>query len=334
MKRCDLMPQTFHLKQPRKMNISRLKNIVIVAALALAPFIGQSQTKANGKVLITGTRFTYPLVEKWIGEFKKAYPDVEVRILSRGTTSADSGNLIINAHQLKPEEIKAGYEFVNISRYALLPVSNSTNPLNEKWLKKGFKESDVKEIFFEGENYYEDANKKAKKKPEFTPTVYTREQKACAPTAFAQHFGYTQDNIKGKGVSGDDKFLIYAIKKDSSGITYNNPGYIYDVKSRAVVPGVTVIPYDLNENGKVDDNENFYANLDDVITNLESSNSKVVPVEFVNISFPKTFTAENNNLKLFLDYVLNEGQKFNHEFGLLNLDESILAKQKALLGKN
>jgi phosphate transport system substrate-binding protein len=312
--------------------MKNLKYTSLAALLVLLAFTSYSQTKENGKVLISGTRFTYPLVEKWISEFNKTYPDVEVRILPRKSSKEDSANLVINAHQINPENLKPGYEYINIGRYALLAISNSNNPANEKWLKKGLKESEVKKLFFEDANYFESENTKNKKKEkDFQPTVYTREEKACAPIAFANHYGFQQENIKGKGVSGDDKYLIYALKKDSSAITYNNPGYVFDLKTRTVVPGITIIPYDLNENGKVDEDENFYSDLDQLIQNAESNKSGALPVEHVNISYPKQFNSSNNNIKLFLDFVLREGQKFNHEYGFLNLDNDLLAKQKALL---
>jgi phosphate transport system substrate-binding protein len=218
----------------------------------------------------------------------------------------------------------------------LLPVANAKNPSNRELLKKGLTATDVKEIFFEKDDFLEEASKKGKKKGKstFVATVYTREEKACAPTAFANHYGFSQENINGTGVSGDDKYLIHAVRKDSSGITYNNAGYIYDLTTREPINGIAVIPYDLNENGKIDENEHFYNNLDDLVNNLESVENQVVPIEHINISYPKIISQENNNLKLFLDYILTEGQKFNHEFGFLNLETEHLAKQKALLNRN
>jgi len=288
-----------------------------------------AQTSKNGKVLITGTRFTYPLVEKWISEFKIKYPDVEVKILPRGLTTPESGNIVINAHKLLPNEIKQGYTTINITKYALLAVANANNPIIKEYAK-GLKEKDIKDLFFE-KDVLENNEKDKKKKNKFQPTIYTREQKACAPITFASHYGFTQDNIIGKGISGDDKHLINAILKDSSGLTYNVPVFIYDLASRKVKPGIKVIPYDLNENGKLDANENIYENLDELITNLESEKNSAIPIEYVNISYPKVINTENNNLGLFINYILNEGQKFNHQFGFIEFDEKTLAKQKDIL---
>lgn len=308
--------------------MKNLRHLLLYTIVALITFNTFSQSRENGKVLITGSRFTYPLVEKWLAEFKKKYPDVEARILPRRSASADSANLIINAHKLLPDEKKAGYETTNINRYVLLAISNSNNPLNEKFLKKGLKEEEIKELFFEKEIFEEEGRKSKKKEKEITPTIYTREEKACAPTAFANRYGYVQDNFKGNRISGDDKFLIYALKKDSFAITYNTPGYVYDLKTRKVQEGITVLPYDLNNNGKVEQDENFYSSLDQLIEKVENNNSTSLPIEYVNISYPKAINKDNKNLKLFLDFILTEGQKFNHEFGFLNNDFDYQANQK------
>ncbi len=315
--------KTKKLKKMKKFRYIKILILVIIYSNSFA------QTAQNGKVLITGTRFTYPLVEKWISEFKIKYPDVEVKILPRGLVTPDSGNIVINAHKLLPNEVKQGYTTINISKYALLPVANANNPLINEYAK-GLREKDIKDLFFE-KDIFESTGKEKKKKNKFQPTIYTREQKACAPTTFASHYGFTQDNIIGKGVSGDDKHLINAILKDSSGLTYNVPVFIYDLTSRKVKPGIKVIPLDLNENGKLDADENIYENLDELIAGLESEKHTAIPVEYVNISYPKVINSDNNNLKLFINYILNEGQQFNHQFGFIDFDQKTLAKQKDIL---
>lgn len=79
---------------------------------------------SENQIVITGTRFTYPLVEKWIWEFKQEHPEIAIKIVSKGTKAADSANFFINAHTLSVDE-KKNRESVAIARYALLPVANS-----------------------------------------------------------------------------------------------------------------------------------------------------------------------------------------------------------------
>ena len=290
-----------------------------------------SQTAADGKVVVTGTRFSYPLVEKWIEEFKKEYPNVPFRLITRGNLNVDSANLMINAHKLHPEEIKGGNYVVNIGRYALLPVANAKNPLVAEWNKKGIKEKQLKKLFFKKyDPYGEEEEVKEKHKNEYKPTVYTRAQKACAPISFARYFGFEQDDILGKPIGGDDKHLITAIENDTNGITYNNLGFIYDINTRKVKNKLAVVPIDLNGNGKIDEDESFYNNLDDLISRLEKGKITDIPVEYLNISYQSQAVETNKNLNLFLEWVLSKGQQYNHAFGFLDFEPEVLAKQKEI----
>lgn len=305
---------------------------IVAILVSLFTSYANAQTAANGKVLITGSRFTYTLVEKWIQDFKKQYPGVEVRILPRGSASADSGNLIINAHQLQKEEIKANYAVINIGKYAILPVANANNPLYlSEYKEKGISPKEIKKLYFQEFDEYGDViNKKKKKEGEYEPNLYTRDQKACAPTAFANFYSLKQENLKGKGILGDDKHLLNAVKKDTNGLTYNVLSNIYDLNTRKVPNGLAVLPIDQDGNGKLTEEEKIYDNLDNLISNIEQGKEKQIPVEYVNISYPLQVSAENNNLKLFVQYILTEGQKHNHQYGFLDFEPENLAKQKEL----
>lgn len=162
--------------------------------------------------------------------------------------------------------------------------------------------------------------------------LYTRESRSCAPIAFASHFGYEQSSIKGKGISGDDKYLIHAVKKDTAGVTYNNLGLIYDLSTRKTVEGIAVLPLDLNGNGKLDGDEKIFDNLDKVIEKLEKEEISSVPVENINVVYD--LANDNKNIRLFLSWVLDQGQKYNHDYGFLNFDTETLSKQKEILTLN
>ncbi len=308
-----------------------MKAKLLFFVLVMGVFSLQAQ---NGKVIITGSRFTYPLLEKWIAEFSKTNPDVAFRIIARGGPNVDSANVIINAHTLSPEEIRPNYSIINIGRYALLPVANSKSPLLAGYEEKGIKPADFKQLFFYKHDAIEEHEKKKKKdNGSYKPTLYTRAQIACAPTTFARYYGFEQADIIGKPIGGDDKHLIQAIQKDTNGLTYNVLGLIYDLKTRAVKPGLTVLPVDLNNNGKLDENEKIYASLDNLTQYLETQNNPKIPIEYVNISIPTNKTDASDNIDRFIKWVLSEGQKYNHEYGFLDFERETLAKQVELLNK-
>ena len=297
----------------------------------LAVFTTTLQAQEHKKIIITGSRFSYPLVNKWIDEFKKVHPEIQFHLIPRGTPNVDSANFIINAHELAAEEIRPNYKVVNISRYILLPVANEKNPLVPKFQKEGIEEDELKKLFFKKYDPLASLDEKKEKKEKYKPTLYTREQKACAPTTFARTYGFEQADILGKPIAGDDNHLILAVKKDTNGITYNNLGFIYDRTTRKVQPGLFVIPVDLNGNGKLDAAENFYGTVDNVIEEVEKKPLSAIATGYVNISYPADHKDNFKDLSIFLSWILEEGQKYNHEFGFLNLEEEILSKQKQLL---
>jgi phosphate transport system substrate-binding protein len=103
-------------------------------------------------------------------------------------------------------------------------------------------------------------------------------------------------------------------------------GYVYDLNTRLPVKGIAILPIDINQNGKLDKEEQIYENLDQVINYLENNpDEKGIPTASVNFVFNKSKT--NETLKLFLNWVLTEGQKYNHELGFINYGTKVQSKQ-------
>jgi len=304
------------------------KRLLNAALLLLASASLNAQNISQEKLVITGTKFTYPLLEKWAKEFEALHPEVDVKVVSK-LQSNETADLKIVSYERKKEEIPQTEKSVVLGKYAILPVANINNPALKNISEKGLKEKEYKELFFEDEN---EQFEEKKKKQKYEVNLYTRESRSCAPIAFADHFGYEQSAIKGKGISGDDKYLIHAVKKDSAGVTYNNLGFIYDLSTRRTVEGIAVLPLDINDNGKLDADEKIFDNLDKVIEKLEKEEISSVPVENVNVVYD---AANNNkNIRLFLSWVLDQGQKYNHDYGFLNFDTETLSKQKEILTLN
>ena len=292
----------------------------LLAVALLTTNFTTNKTDVDTKVIITGTRFTYPIIEKWIIEFKKAYPTVNIRLAPLGSPGVDSANLRITSHDIFEGDLKEGQTYVAVAKYGLLPIANAKSPLVAYYKEKGIQEGDLKELFFT------DNTGKSK-----NYVTYTRESKSCAPISFAAYYGYSFTDLSGTKVPGDDKALLQSLKKDSLGISYNNLGYVYDIHSRKLTEGVAILPLDLNNNGKIEKDEQFYSTLDEVIAKFETTPNKLLATEDVNIVYQKNST--NPNLQLFLKWVLNEGQKFNHEIGFLNFSSKELSKQKLALQK-
>ena len=290
--------------------------------LALSVYVvhGQQSTKAPDTLTYAGTRLTYPLVEGWIKEYKKANPGTVIKLHSKND-SQKSADLNFLAYDLSNEKLKDGEQYVVVSNYAQLPISNSANPLLTGWNKSGLTKQEFKKL------YFKTADQPEEKPAHNTVTIYKRDRPVCATKTFASHYGSDPNDGKGLGVQGDDRTLLEAVLKDTHGVSYNNLGFIYDLKSRKLVPGITVIPSDNNENGKIDSEENIYGDLDQLIQQLEGGSISNVTVDKVNIVFNKNTKPAVGE---FIKWVQTSGQKFNHQYGFLTIDtdSKILAQQK------
>ena len=283
-----------------------------------------SENKASRQVIISGTKFTYPLIEKWIAEYTNINPNANIKLASKTGATKDA-DLNIIAHQPTKEELVENKEIIYAGRYELLPVTNTHNPILPLARKKGLNKKDIDKLFFEVINYEDEPATKEKQK--FAATIYSRDNKACASTALAEYFGHSSSEIRGKKVLGEDIYLLSAIKKDSIGLTYNNLGYLYDVNSRKLKEGIALLPLELKKEAK----DILTGDLDNVIEVLEKHHVETIPVE--KIGFICSQQTAGKEVSDFLKWVLTDGQKFNHAEGFLNLDKQELAEQTNLLNE-
>lgn len=205
-------------------------------------------------------------------------------------------------------------ESVNIARLAILPVVNEKNLSFSKELKKGVKPEELKQIFLKNDEESDESGKGKKSEP--TYTVYTKTPQSGLAIAISSFLGKSAEDLNGVYVTGEDKYLIMSVLEDTTGVTYNNLGLIYDLSKRTVISGIKVLPIDLNSNGKLDKEEQIYDNLDQVLTFLESSKKASVPIEYLSLTSNKN--SSNLEKQNFVKWVKENGQEFNHQYGFLN----------------
>ena len=110
---------------------------------------------------------------------------------------------------------------------------------------------------------------------------------------------------------------------------YNNVAYAYDIKSRKPYPGILVIPVDVDGNGIIDENENFYNTLDDIMKAIAEDRYPSPPArDLYLISKGKPMKQATLD---FLNWILTDGQKFVHEAGYVQLKSEKVEEQKVKL---
>lgn len=161
--------------------------------------------------------------------------------------------------------------------------------------------------------------------------VYTRSDSCGAAETWANYLGgYHQEDLRGVGVYGDPG-LVEAVRKDPLGIGYNNLNYAYDAKSGAPVAGIRVIPIDLDENGALDRDENFYSTKIELIQAIQRGDYPSPPARdlyLVTKGKPQGLTRE------FILWCLTEGQNSVSETGYIPLAEEKRAEELEKIGSS
>jgi hypothetical protein len=196
------------------------------------------------EIYIEDTKFVHSIVEKWISEYKKENSNTTIRIKVNQATENEASNLNIIAHPVSENENK---RVIYMGRYALLPISNTQNPLLGK-ATKGLKRKDLIDLVFEKDVLAEDFDPDEKAK--YTATVYTRGSKSPTAVTLAKYFDQPLERIKGKKIWGDDIYLLNAIQKDETGITFNTLNYVFDLKSRQLKSEISLVPLSLKSRQK------------------------------------------------------------------------------------
>ena len=286
--------------------------------------IQEEQQPARKIVVVTGARFSYKLVEKWIDEYNQVNPHVQIIVESRGSADPLKYDILAEVYE-HDEALKNARQYIHVGRYAVLPVANSASSFARIYGEKGLNADLIKQIFF-----HDIFSDKSKNKTIGTPyTVYTRLQKAGVPAIFSKHFGFHQEDIKGTSIAGADAHLLKAIVRDSLGVTYLPLPLIYDEKTRKPVEGLAVLPVDLNGNKKVSEDEKFYETVDRVIEALDTRDPgriNNIPIDYLHLSVDKT-SASAEAID-FLKWVNEHGHEHLRTFGYLRPEARPTEKEK------
>lgn len=304
-----------------------LKKTLLYLALfvsAVGSLPGFAQTMVPNNITVSGSRFTYDLFRQWILDFNEENPDAVIQIVPRETPYAESANLVINAHNLDALEIREGYEYIKLGRYAILPVANEQNTLVRLYKNRPIRQNELKELYFDPLQEEVESSEVRRVKKQ-SVQLYTRLRFACANTAFASYYGFKVKDIKGRPIAGEDKHLLYAIAKDTSGVTYSIPSIFYDLQTRKIKKGISILKTESLANAIVTRKLDL-SNVDSLTNYLETNTSSVdFPVTYFHISLKKD-VPENSIERKFLQYILTMGQARLHQFGFLNPEEPVRIK--------
>jgi phosphate transport system substrate-binding protein len=255
---------------------------------------------------------------KWAEEFKKIYPQVRIDVSAggagKGVTDALTGLVDIGmvSRELRPEEIRQKAFYVPVVKDAVFPTINAANPVMKELSQKGLKKKVLQDMWVTGQNCTWGQlvgtahNQKIR--------VYTRSDSCGAAETWAKYLGAKQEDLKGVAVYGDPG-VAEAVRKDKSGIGFNNLNYAYDMKTGQPLAGLQVAPIDVNENGLVDSGERLRTKKE-AINAVLSGKYPSPPARDLYLVTKDSFKGLS---KVFVRWILSDGQKYVEEVGYLKI---------------
>jgi phosphate transport system substrate-binding protein len=314
-----------------------IMSIVVIILAGCSPQaatqIANPQNDLKGTITISGAFALYPMMQIWGQEFQKLHPGVQFDISAggagKGMADALSGAVDIGmvSRSITPDEEAKGAFWIAVTKDAVVIVVNEKNPVWESLQSQGITRQKLIDIYITGKIT---TWGQLIGQPEITDPihVYTRSDAAGAPDTIAKYMGKAQENLLGVGVFGDPGILD-AVAKDPSGIGYNNMGYAYDFKSGSPVTGARVLPIDINENGKVDPEENL-------------DTRQQIAQAILNGKYPSPPARDENLVtkgkpgglvSTFIEWILGDGQKHIEGAGYILLPQAEINAQLQKLSK-
>lgn len=290
-----------------------MKHLVLTIALISGLQLSlTASAQQHDQITLRVPGFVRPLIEKWAGEYQKKNPQVDFQF--DGGKSQDNADNTISIST----DAASGVTF---ARYAVLPVTTRQSQADKLIGQRRLSVHRLKSLFFTDDELDEDDDEQDEKTGQLH--IITGNSQQSASRLFAAHFHEATSNYKGKRISGDDTFLNLAISRDPLGVTVNSLSNIFDLESRQLRPTLALLPLDIDKQGRQILAE---GRLDQLLQLLERETYAEIPVGRL------AFAYNRNNALLngFVHWLLVDGTRYVHEYGLLELPAKELTAMQQL----
>ncbi|MFH1464383.1 MAG: substrate-binding domain-containing protein [Pseudomonadota bacterium] len=281
-----------------------------------------------GTITLSGAWALYPMVVTWGEEFQKLHPNVKLDVSAggagKGMADALAGvvDLGMVSREVKPEEIAKGAWWVSVTKDAVVPTFNANHPDAALLRAHGATKEALQVLYLrKDEEVAKDWSAltgSAEKRPVH---VYTRSDACGAAETFSAWLGGHQEDLQGVGVYGDPG-VSEAVIRDPLGVGYNNVGFAYDAATLQPVAGLAVLPLDLDGDGAISPEEDFYGTRDSLAAAIGDGRYPSPPARALHLVGHGVPTRPE--VKAFLAWVLTDGQRFVADAGYIQLPQGSL----------
>lgn len=310
--------------QPEKKEIRKENRTIRKQSRVLS----KERREISGELQLSGAFALYPLAVRWAEEFRKLYPNIKIDISAGGAGKGitDALNNMVDlgmvSREIHKAEIAKGAISITVAKDAVVATINARNPIIRDILFHGMQQNRAYDLWY---------TKKVTTWGQLIGTdnnipihPYTRSDACGASETWAAWLNLHQENLEGTAVYGDPG-VASVVQRDKVAIGFNNMAYAYDMKSRKPYRGIMVMPLDINNNGRIDMGENFYSTADQLIEAI--INNKYPSPPSRNLYLVCNGKPTKDVLKMFLEFILIEGQQYNRETLFIPLSESEVDQQ-------
>lgn len=281
-----------------------------------------SQKKKDHTISLSGAFALYPLAVKWTEEYQKVHPEIRFNVSGGGAGKgmadalAQTVDLGMFSREIADAEKNQGVWWVGLTIDAVVPTISDQSPFLKTIKQRGLTRENFTSLFIEGTA--KDWSEVLKVPEKGKVVVYTRSDACGAAETWAKYMGGKQENLLGIGIYGDPG-LADAVAKDKLSIGFNNTAYAYDIKTGKRRLGLEVAPIDINGNGILDPEENFYDNFEQVLKAIADGIYPSPPAR--ELYFVSKGKPQKKATLDFIQWCLTDGQQFVTEAGYVPLDQ-------------
>jgi len=320
------------MKKVKRLQGSKIV-LLLLAVLLFQGKVSAQQKELTGEISLSGAFALYPMAVKWAEEFRKIHPKVRIDVsgggAGKGMTDALAKvvDLGMVSREIYDEEVKKGAIAFGVVKDAVVPTINSANPLYAELKKTGIKRDVAARLW---DNEIKTWGEVLGTNSKVPVHVYTRSDACGAAETWAAWFGKKQEDLGGTGVFGDPG-IASAIQRDKVGIGMNNIGYVYDQKTKRPYDGLAVLPLDINDDGKITPDEDFYGDINSLMKAISDGIFPSPPSR--DLYLVSNGLPQNEVVREFLRYILTDGQQYVAEVGYISLSDETIKKQLEWLNK-
>lgn len=309
------------------MTHSRMRSTILLLLLMfIATACGGNATNTPAdsaepvSISISGAFALFPMVTVWAEQYRALNPhvtfDIQAGGAGKGMTDMLSGaaDIAMLSREARAEELERGAFLVPVTIDAVIGTVNADNPWLAELQAQGITAEESNAIWIGGTiTTWADLLGVAGSE---RINVYTRSDASGAGEMWALFSqGEGQESLLGTAVNADPG-LAEAVRQDRLGVGYNNIGFAYDAATGLPIAGLQIIPLDLNGNGKIDPEEDFYRTRDELTAAIAA---EIYPFPPARVLYLVTKDRPNAAIADFYRWILTEGQAYVADAGYVAL---------------